>query len=247
MHRGGELMMDAHYGQSYEDLYRRHWWFRVRERVLVEVIRNVGLSSGAEILDVGCGNGLFFDKLALFGTVRGIEIDRSLIPANSIYRDQIAHWPLGAAQYSSHRYELITALDVVEHIENDRQAIEDIWAMLSPGGTLVITVPAFMALWDHHDEVNRHYRRYTRASLRGLLSRRGKILKLCYLFHALVLPKFAIATLNRLCKTKSAQHAIPSPWINRAMETACWLEYRTLGKLNVPFGTSLLAVVQKPK
>jgi 2-polyprenyl-3-methyl-5-hydroxy-6-metoxy-1,4-benzoquinol methylase len=239
--------VDAHYAQNYEELYRSHWWFRVRERVLVEVIRHVGLPPDAAILDVGCGNGLFFDKLALFGPVRGIEIDRSLIPANSIYQDQIFHWPLGAAQYSSHRYELITALDVIEHIENDRQAIDDIWAMLSPGGMLVITVPAFMTLWDRHDDINRHYRRYTRASLRGLLARRGKVLKLCYLFHALVLPKFAIAMLNRVCKTKAVQHAIPQRWINRAMETACWMEYRIIGHLSPPFGTSLLAVVQKPK
>lgn len=238
--------MNPEFSQNYEELYRTHWWFRARERILVEVIRNVGLPTRAKILDVGCGNGLFFGSLDMFGEVCGIETDRSLVPAQSPYRDRIFHWPLGAMEYATQRYDMITALDVIEHIENDQAAIDDMWGMLEPGGTLVITVPAFMMLWDRHDEINRHYRRYTRTSLRALLVNRGKLLKLCYMFHSLVVPKFAIAMLNSVRGAAVAQHTVPSVWINRTMQTAMWIEHLVLGPLRLPFGTSLLAVVQKP-
>jgi len=239
--------MDTEYGQIYEELYHRHWWFRVREGILVDVIRCLDLPRPAEILDVGCGNGLFFGKLGLFGTVRGIEIDGSLIPSDSAYRDRIFDKPLGDPQYSAFRFDLITALDVIEHIEDDHRAVSDMLAMLRPGGKLVITVPASMKLWDRHDEINRHYRRYTYDTLRTLLAGKGDLLELRHLFHALFLPKLAVRTFNRSFQGDAAQHAIPAAWINRGMETACWLEYRALRVLRIPFGTSLLAVLEKPK
>ena len=238
--------MDAEYGQVYEELYRRHWWFRVREGILMDVIRHLDLPRPADILDVGCGNGLFFEKLGLFGTVLGIEIDGSLIPSDSQYRDRIYDKPLGDPQYSALRFDLITALDVIEHIEDDQQAVADMLAMLRPGGKLVITVPASMKLWDRHDEINRHYRRYTSDTLHALLAGKGRLLELRHLFHALFLPKLAVRMVNRSFQGDTAQHTIPAAWINRMMETACSLEYRVLQSLRIPFGTSLLAVLEKP-
>ena len=151
--------MDSEYGQIYEDLYRRHWWFRVREAILLDVIRRLGVRYPADILDVGCGNGLFFEGLSEFGNVVGIEIDRSLIPSDSRYRDRIFNQPLGAPEYSGMRFDLITALDVIEHIQDDHRAVEDMLSMLRPGGRLVITVPASMLLWDRHDVINHNSKR----------------------------------------------------------------------------------------
>ena len=184
--------MDSDYGQCYEALYRRHWWWQARELMLLDVIHSLALPRSAKILDVGCGNGLFFDKLADFGDVSGIEVDQSLIPADSPYRNRIFGKPIGHPRYRDLRFDLITALDVVEHIEDDRQAIDDMFAMLGPGGKLIVTVPASMMLWDRHDEINRHYRRYSRKTLRTLISGKGRILRLNYLFHALFVPKLLV-------------------------------------------------------
>ena len=237
--------MDSEYGQIYEELYRRHWWFRVREAILVDVIRRLHLKHPSDILDVGCGNGLFFERLSEFGSVVGIEIDRSLIPSDSRYRDRIFDQPLGAPQYSGMRFDLITALDVIEHIEDDHRAVEDMLSMLRPGGRLVITVPASMLLWDRHDVINQHYRRYTRHTLLALLRDKARVVELRHLFHALFIPKLAVKTFNRSFRADAAQHAIPAAAINGMMETLCGLEYRALRSLHVPFGTSLLAVVEK--
>jgi SAM-dependent methyltransferase len=238
--------MDSEYGQIYEDLYRRHWWFRVREGILIDVIRQLELPSSANVLDVGCGNGLFFEKLGLFGTVHGIEIDRSLIPEESPYRHRIFDKPLGDPLYEPLRFDLITALDVVEHIEDDRAAVDAMLAMLRPGGKLVITVPASMMLWDRHDEINRHYRRYSIAALGKLVEGKGRLLDLRHLFHALFFPKLAFRTFNCFLRGDATQHSIPAAPINAMLKVAGWLEYRTLRPLRIPFGTSLLAVVEKP-
>jgi SAM-dependent methyltransferase len=239
--------MDELYGQVYEDLYRRHWWFRVRERILLDAIEGLELPYPADILDVGCGNGLFFEKLDAYGTVQGIEVDTTLIPPNSPNQYRISSKPLGHSQYESLRFDLITALDVIEHIADDHRAVEDMLAMLRPGGKLLITVPASMLLWDRHDEINQHYRRYTRAGLQALLEDKARIVDVRYLFHALFLPKMAVKTWNRWFHASAAQHPLPPAPINAVMESLCYLEYRALRAVRIPFGTSLLAVVEKPR
>lgn len=237
--------MDRRYGDLYERLYKAHWWFRVRERILVSVIRGLGLPARASILDVGCGNGLFFDALERFGTVEGVEIDGDLVPEGSPFRGRIHGEPLGHPVYAGRHFDLITALDVIEHIEDDAAAVDAMVGMLRPGGTLLLTVPASMKLWDEHDRMNHHFRRYTASDLRGLLAGRAAEVRVRHLFHALFLPKWAVATGNRLCGARMPQHGIPPGWLNRWAARACWLEYRACGWMNVPFGTSLLAVVTK--
>ncbi|HYT94425.1 MAG TPA: class I SAM-dependent methyltransferase, partial [Gemmataceae bacterium] len=76
--------MNPEYAAAYRNLYERHWWWRAREAMLVreiEVHQPVG--GWGKVLDVGCGDGLFFDELARFGEVWGVESDESLVPAHS--------------------------------------------------------------------------------------------------------------------------------------------------------------------
>jgi SAM-dependent methyltransferase len=237
--------MDTEYGQIYEDLYLRHWWFRARESILVELIADLEIPRVARILDVGCGNGLFFEQLGRFGDVQGIEVDESLIPSESRHRGRIFGKPLGDSLYEGMQFDLITALDVVEHIEDDRHAIEAMLSMLRPGGTLVITVPALMMLWDRHDVINKHYRRYTAHSLRELLAGKGRVRDLRYLFHGLFFPKWAVKKLNEWIHLEAAQHRMPPPYVNKLMEIFCKYEHGVLRRFRLPFGTSLLAIVEK--
>ena len=134
--------MDKAYSEEYEDLYRRHWWWRSREAMVLSVIRSLGFRLPIEILDVGCGNGLFFSRLSEFGRVRGIEVDRSLITDDCPYRDRIHTKPLGDPQYRGWRFDLITALDVIEHIEDDRAELERVGERLSDTGCIVDANPA---------------------------------------------------------------------------------------------------------
>ncbi|WP_169977722.1 class I SAM-dependent DNA methyltransferase [Tautonia rosea] len=242
--------MRESYGAVYARLYNGHWWWRAREAIVLRTIRKAGLTPGEhrEILDVGCGDGLSFPALSAFGRVRGIEVDERLLDPSGPYRDRIFTAPLGDSRYDgpSWRFDLITALDVLEHIDNDRAAAEAMVRMLRPGGLLVVTVPAFETLWDEHDEINHHYRRYTIGRLRRVLKGIGlESIRLRYVFRGLFAPKLAVRLVNLGRRRKVAQHGIPSPRVNAVMQRLCELEDRVLAPLPVPFGTSVLAVARR--
>jgi 2-polyprenyl-3-methyl-5-hydroxy-6-metoxy-1,4-benzoquinol methylase len=205
----------------------------------------VRLPASAEILDVGCGDGLFFSRLRAFGSVRGIETDVSLVRADNPDRAFIYSQPLGDPQYEGWRFDLITALDVIEHIADDRHAVATMISMLKPGGYLLLTVPAFMALWDEHDEVNQHFRRYTAETLAPLVTASATILELRYLFHTIFLPKYLVRTFNRTGSRKVKQDAIPPQPLNRMLSGYCYWENLLLESSRLPFGTSLMALVRR--
>jgi 2-polyprenyl-3-methyl-5-hydroxy-6-metoxy-1,4-benzoquinol methylase len=239
--------MQLEYAESYANLYREHWWWRSRERILIRAIRKIPLPAPATILDVGCGDGLFFSKLREFGEVEGIETDASLVRTNNPDRQRIYSQPLGDQAYADASYDLITALDVLEHIKDDRAAVGHMISMLKPGGFLLVTVPAFMVLWDEHDEANHHVRRYTAAALQTLLSERGELLDIHYLYHAIFIPKYIVTRLNKLAPRKLKQSAMPPRPINQAMSLYCDWEERMLGRARLPFGTSVMALVQRAR
>lgn len=201
-----------------------------------------------EVLDVGCGNALFFPKLKRFGNVRGIEVDADLLDPEHPDRHRIHTKLLGDPEYAgpNWRFDLITALDVIEHIQDDGAAIEHMLAMLKPGGYLVLTVPAFMSLWDAHDEINHHFRRYTRKQLAGLVQSPGRVCDVRYLFHSLYPPKWIVAQLNRTRAMSTSQTAMPMRPVNAMMTAANDVEHRLLSWLRLPWGTSLLAVIHLP-
>ena len=183
------------YVLEYKRLYQEHWWWRSREAILMDVLAKFCPRRGdLDILDVGCGDGLFFPELERLGgsgaskSTRASSTRRVLTDGGSDTR------PLGDEAYRGDdwRFDLITALDVVEHIADDRAAVADMVSMLRPGGVIVVTVPAFQALWDHHDELNRHYRRYTSRSLRNLFDDQPiRLLQLRYLFQACSRPSIS--------------------------------------------------------
>lgn len=237
--------MEQDYGQQYRDLYQHHWWWRAREQMVLNVLRQLDLPSGLEVLDVGCGDGLFFPELGRFGNVRGIEVDEGLLDETGPYRSQIHTRPLGDGLYQGWRFGLIIALDVLEHLEDDRKAVQDIAAMLEPGGFLIVTVPAFMSLWDRHDEINRHYRRYTTAEVAKLLDPVGEMRLLLYWFNGLYVVKRVIAAINRRRKNRIVQHRLPAFQVSSLLRLYCVWEARLLAPLRVPFGTSVVALVQR--
>jgi 2-polyprenyl-3-methyl-5-hydroxy-6-metoxy-1,4-benzoquinol methylase len=239
--------MQNDYGRVYADLYRRHWWWRSRERMLMRVLRGLALPQRemCRILDVGCGDGLFFPKLREFGSVEGIEIDTSLLSEDNPDRALIQTKPLGDPVYAGKTYDLITALDVVEHIEDDASAVRTMVSMLNPGGYLVMTVPAFMSLWDHHDEINQHYRRYTKRGVERLFETPARLVDSRYLFHAVFVPKYLVSLVNKGRKKKVAQTAIPPRVVNAAMAGWCDAENAVTRPLRIPFGTSVLAVARR--
>jgi SAM-dependent methyltransferase len=234
------------FARSYRRLYGHHWWWRMREAIVLDHVQRLRLPAPARILDLGCGDGLLFPALERFGEVTGVETDRSLL-TDGPWRDRIQTEPLVSTRYDGLQFDLILALDVLEHIEHDRKEVARLVELLAPGGSVLVTVPAGPALWDEHDRINAHWRRYTHRSLSASLSGNGaRIVELRYLFHWLYPLKRVVARLNSLRQQKVEQHQLPPAWINRTMMALCSAEYRLMSGLRLPFGTSLLAILEKP-
>jgi SAM-dependent methyltransferase len=234
--------MDAQYAAAYRELYQRHWWWRVREEILLRQIRGMlaGIS-GARILDVGCGAGLFFDELEQFGHIEGVESDPAVVEQSGRWRSRIVIGNLDAAYRPAAPYDLILMLDVLEHIQDTDHFLRRAGELLTPGGRILVTVPAFKCLWTAHDEINHHVTRYTARELRATLTRGGlEVIETRYLFQSLLLPKALVRATEALVRRGSRVPGIPSPPIDRLLRA--WFRTEDLLTGWLPFGTSVLAV-----
>ena len=239
--------MDPTYTVAYADLYRRHWWWRVRERILVDRIRQLldKPARQARILDVGCGAGLFFDALEQFGHVEGIESDPIAVDQSGRWRHRIHLGDLETFAAEA-PFDVVLALDVVEHVRNPDTMLRAAAKLLAPNGRMVITTPAFDWLWTSHDRLNHHVKRYTAAEIRALVRRAGlDPIDTQYLFQSLVVPKLLMRTTEALHAATPSVPRVPPHVLNRALETWFRAENAVAGWL--PFGSSVMAVASVPR
>jgi 2-polyprenyl-3-methyl-5-hydroxy-6-metoxy-1,4-benzoquinol methylase len=236
--------LEAAYRQAYEKLYREHWWWRAREEWIVAFLRERRPAGGwGRILDVGCGNGLFFDRLAEFGEVEGVEPSHDLVEAESAYRARIHIGPFDERFQPEKRYGLILMLDVLEHLDNPAGALRRATGLLGPGGFVLITVPAFRALWTNHDVLNQHRARFTKSSFRRLASQAGfRILESRYFFHWMFPAKVAARVFEELRGAPPAVPVVPAAWLNRLLLRVSRIEQGLFRPLPLPFGSSLLVL-----
>jgi SAM-dependent methyltransferase len=236
------------YADVYRDLYERHWWWRAREAVLVREIARRTLPAGwGRILDVGCGDALFFKHLMRFGDPWGIESDASLVRADGPYRSRLHLGPFDSSFVPDRPFRLVLMLDVLEHMHDPVAALTRVREVLEPGGSLLLTVPAFQIAWTRHDEINEHVRRYTRGTLEPLVRAAGLTLASSrYLFHWLFAAKLAVRVRESITRGEPTPAAVPSAWLNAMLRGVCIAEERLLGWARLPVGTSLLAWCDAP-
>jgi SAM-dependent methyltransferase len=236
------MILDPDYARAYRRLYERHWWWRARERFLLDLLERRRPSHGwGNILDVGCGDGLFFDELLKLGEVEGVEPDERLV--GDRHRDRIHVQPFDDRFTPGKLYSLILMLDVLEHLPEPAAALARARELLERGGTVLITVPAFNSAWTHHDEINRHYTRYTRRSFQRLADRAGlRVQQQRYFFHWIYPAKLFRRAAETALPLQPGTPRLPPDWLNQCLYTLCRVEAFTLGRLPLPFGSSLLVV-----
>jgi SAM-dependent methyltransferase len=236
--------MQSDYVAAYAELYRRHWWWRVREEILLKEVRQIlGPKSDARILDVGCGAGLFFDALQQFGHIEGIESDRIAVEQSGRWRGRIHLGDIETFS-SSGAFDLVLMLDVLEHVDEPASMLRHAGRLLAPSGQLLVTVPAFDALWTRHDELNGHVKRYTAGELRRLMN--GASLEVTgtrYLFQSLTVPKLLTRAKEALIPSSASVPGVPPRAVNEALQTWFRCENAIAGRL--PFGSSVMAVARR--
>jgi len=232
------------------ELDQHHWWFIARRRILDSLIKRVVRPpQDARILEVGCGTGHNIPMLKEFGTVEASELDHSARTlANARHPGMVKEARLpDLSMFERNAYDLITLLDVLEHVPDDLASLRAIHRRLKPGGALLLTVPANPWMWSAHDAAHHHFRRYTRANLEDLFLRAGLEVQLLSYFNSLLFPLIAAArAVGKITQRESADDRLPSDAVNGALKRVFGLEAGLIGRVPMPFGVSLVAVVRRP-
>jgi len=204
------------------------------------------------ILDAGCGTGVNLQMLAKHGDAIGVDVSPEALKFSTKRSvGTLLNGRIERLGFHAESFGLITALDVLEHVEDDRAAIRELHRITKPGGRLVITVPAYQSLWSEHDEALHHYRRYTRRQLREKLTDAGfEIEKMSYFMTLFFLPIFVFRLGQRLLKKRQGQaqvsYIILPKWLNQLLVKILDIERWLLRWITLPFGVSLLCVARKP-
>jgi SAM-dependent methyltransferase len=229
------------------ELDSRHWWYRARREILAELIRRrIPLPDDPRILEIGCGTGHNLVMLKRFGRVDAVEIDAA---ARAIASARLGHAvmeaPLPALTGVEDRaYDLVAILDVLEHVEEDCEALASIARKLKPGGRILIAVPAHPWMWSAHDVVNHHKRRYTRRTLRAAVEAAGLKLEMMSWFNSLLFPLAAAARFaGKVRRKEDSDDKLPPRPLNALFEAIFGLERYAVGRVPFPPGVSLVAIV----
>jgi len=236
----------------YDEMFKieeTHWWFVARREIVLDQLDQF-LSNKGKILDIGCGTGVLIGFLEKFGEVYGLDSSPFAIE----YCQQRGKGVIrkGALPedipFDAESFDLITALDVIEHIGDDVAALKVMHKHLRKGGIFICTVPAFSFLWSGHDEVHHHCRRYNRQELKEKLVAAGfGINKISY-YNTLLFPLIALIRFIRKF-TPAAEHKsdakMPSRIANAFLRKLFASEKYMLRYLNLPYGISLLVIAVK--
>jgi SAM-dependent methyltransferase len=240
--------MDRDYELQTHQAEDRHWWYRGRRNVLERVIADLRLPARARILDAGCGSGRNMVELARHGTVTGVELSETSVclarkrGAGKVIEGSVLEMP-----FEADSFDLAVSLDVIEHLEDDLAALRELRRVVAPGGSLLVTVPAYQWLWSGHDEINHHFRRYTRRSLQRAGEQAGWQQVRTTYFNSLLLPAAILLRVLDRFSRKTTESSLdlwvpPAP-LNWLLERPLSLEAAMIGRGGrIPAGLSLLAV-----
>ena len=232
------------------ELDQRHWWFTARRRILAELIRRVVRPpANARILELGSGTGHNLAMLGRFGAVEGAELDDGAraIAEQRLGRSLARVELPDLSGFTDATYDLIALLDVLEHVVDDAATLTAIRAKLKPGGALMLTVPANPWMWSAHDVAHHHHRRYRKAEIAALARQAGYDIALLSPFNSLLFPAIAaVRAIGRLRGSDSSDDVLPPRPVNALFDRLFGLEAGLIGRLPMPFGVSLVAVLRRP-
>jgi SAM-dependent methyltransferase len=240
--------MDRDYELQTHRAEDRHWWYRGRRSVLERVIDDLRLPARARILDAGCGSGRNMVEFARHGTITGIELsDTSVRLARAREAGEVVEGSVLDMPFDTGAFDMAASLDVIEHLQDDLQALRELRRVVVPGGALLVTVPAYQWLWSGHDEINHHHRRYTRRSLQQAGELAGWQQVRTTYFNSLLLPAAILLRVldrfNRKTTESSLDLWVPPAPLNWLLERPLALEAALIGRGGrIPAGLSLLAV-----
>ncbi len=249
--------MQEQYENQYHQTESRHWWFVGRRQIVYDLTTRAQADRQCRILEIGCSSGRLMLQLRQHGyqNVAGIDISEKAV---KLCQDSgLAATTMDAQRldFPDNSFDVITASDVLEHLEDEKRALQEWRRVLKPGGVLLVFVPAFMFLWSKHDVANKHFRRYRLHELRKALAENGfAIERSSYWNFSLFLPIAAVRTVKRLFDRKPSSEDggtgdlfVPQSTVNAALLAMLRSENWFFSRgVNWPFGVSAMAIARRP-
>src|SRR5213592_1652567 len=240
----------SEYGEMYK-LESFYWWFVARRKLLESLIEDISRKyNRPTILDVGCGTGINFSVLSKYGdTFSSDASEEALSFSKSRGIDGLVRSQVESLPFVSSTFNIVTALDVLEHIDDDLKALDELLRISKDGGVLVITVPAYGFLWSEHDEALHHRRRYAASELRNKLTNAGfEVERITYYITFLFLPILFVRFVQSISKKSvraKTSHIILPGWLNSLLIAILGFERVLLRRMNFPFGVSIVCLARK--
>ncbi|HEV2803336.1 MAG TPA: class I SAM-dependent methyltransferase [Chthoniobacterales bacterium] len=243
---------------EYFELEDKHWWFVGRRRLLLKLLGRVfhpaDSDAPREILDVGCGTGTMLQHLSAYGNTTGADAD-----ADAVYfcrrrgLENVLQLTDATLPFEPGTFDLVTMLDVLEHIDDDLGMLGEVFRVLKPDGLVLATVPAYRFLWGPQDEISLHKRRYRAKELKARLEHAGfSLLKLSY-FNTLLFPFIAAIRLGRkivpgeTAELKSDFTLTKAGFLNQLLASIFAWERHLITRFDLPFGVSIVALARKKR
>ena len=241
--------MDASAFAQHYALDQHHFWRLAKRRLLLSWLEAQPLHDRRlSILDIGSATSLWPLELSRLGEVVAMEPDREAVRfAERQLGIQVLQGELPDDIPFEGPFDVVTLLDVLEHIDDDRAALDAIHRRLAPEGLLLLNVPALSWLWSGHDVVLHHKRRYHLEPLLALLEeRRFKILRASYWTTAL-LPLVMAQRLASKLRRKEATYdvRVPARPVNRLLSGVMQAEQLALRHVDLPIGSSIAVLCQR--
>jgi len=230
---------------------RDHWWFVGRRKLFAGLIRQLGVTEDAPVLDIGTSSGTNLRLLRDLGfsDVTGLDFSEDAIRfCAQAGLGTVRQGDITAMPFESDQFSLVLATDIIEHVDDDLRALREVARVLKPGHTVLITVPAFPSLWGFQDDVSLHKRRYRMKPLLDRIRAAGLVPRTSFHFNYLLFgPIWSARRLMKVWRHRfHSESELNNPMMNRILTTVFDLDVRLAPKLAPPFGVSILVTAEKP-
>ncbi len=227
------------------------WWFQGR-RDLFKAILKMGIKEKVDFgVDLGCGpmtNENLYDDFA----ENWVSLDYSVESFKKVEDGKSSLKIIGnllKTPLKDSSFDLILLLDVLEHIENEDEALGETYRILKKEGLVLVSVPAFKLLWSHHDNQAGHKRRYTKKEILEVAKRNNLEVKFSTYFNSsFFVPIFIIRRILRLLPKgdKKLEIDLSPEFVDNFFYFILRIENFINVKLfRIPFGTSVVALLRK--